>query len=218
MNLIDYGRIVLRRGWIILLVAIIAAASAYIFSKQQAPVYRASQVMLIQPSRNDFGLAQATTLLLNPLQAYLQSTFRAQEVIDNLQLDMLATDLFNHVTIDTDRNSLTVQIDVEMKDCAIANRIAEEWGNLLIQYRNQQNQTARQEDRVSATRQDTVRCPTATTPNVRVNTAAGGLFGLIIGVVIVFVLEYLESSIVRRREDVERSLELPVLANIPQME
>jgi capsular polysaccharide biosynthesis protein len=44
------------------------------------------------------------------------------------------------------------------------------------------------------------------------------LFGLIIGVVIVFVLEYLESSIVRRREDVERSLELPVLANIPQME
>jgi len=31
----------------------------------------------------------------------------------------------------------------------------------------------------------------------------------------VFVLEYLESNIVRRREDVERFLDLPVLAAIP---
>jgi capsular polysaccharide biosynthesis protein len=51
-----------------------------------------------------------------------------------------------------------------------------------------------------------------------INTAAGGLFGAILGFVIVFVLEYLESSIVRRREDVERSLELAVLATIPQSE
>ena len=218
MNLIDYGRIVLRRGWIILLVAIIGAASAFILSKQQTPEYRASQVMLIQPSRNDFGLAQATTQLIEPLRAYLNSTLRAQEVIDNLQLDMLAIDLLGKVNIATDRNSLSLQIDVEMEDCTIANRIAEEWGNLLIQYRNQLNQTARQEDRVSAARQDASRCPTATTPNVLVNTAAGGLAGAILGFVIVFVLEYLESSIVRRREDVERSVELPVLASIPQSE
>jgi capsular polysaccharide biosynthesis protein len=148
----------------------------------------------------------------------LNSTLRAQEVIDNLQLDMLASDLLSDVTIATDRNSLTVQIDVELPDCAIANHVAEEWGNLLIQYRNLQNQTARQEDRVTAARQDNARCPTATTPNILVNTVAGGLFGVIIGVVIVFSLEYLESSIVRRREDIERSLELPVLANIPQMD
>jgi capsular polysaccharide biosynthesis protein len=218
MNLIDYGRIVLRRGWIIILVAIIGAASAFILSRQQTPEYRASQVMLIQPSRNDFGLAQATTQLIEPLRAYLNSTLRAQEVIDNLQLDMLAVDLLGNVNIATDRNSLTIQIDVEMEDCAIANRIAEEWGNLLIQYRNQLNQTARQEDRVSAARQDASRCPTATSPNVLVNTAAGGLAGAILGFIIVFVLEYLESSIVRRREDVERSLELPVLASIPQVE
>jgi capsular polysaccharide biosynthesis protein len=32
------------------------------------------------------------------------------------------------------------------------------------------------------------------------------------------VLEYLESSIVRRREDIERALDLPVLATIPDME
>jgi capsular polysaccharide biosynthesis protein len=35
---------------------------------------------------------------------------------------------------------------------------------------------------------------------------------------IVFVLEYLESSVLRRREDVERSLALQVLAAIPDFE
>jgi capsular polysaccharide biosynthesis protein len=32
------------------------------------------------------------------------------------------------------------------------------------------------------------------------------------------VLEYLESSMIRRREDVERGLEIPVLASIPTEE
>lgn len=218
MNLIDYGRILLRRGWIVLLVALIGAGSAFVFSRQQTPIVRATQVMLIQPSRNDFGLAQATTQLIEPLRAYLQSTLRAQEVIDNLQLDMLATDLLGDVRIGTDRNSLSLQIDVEMADCALASRIAQEWGILLIQYRNAQNQTARQEDRVNAAPQDNPRCPTATNPNVPINTAAGGLFGAILGVMMVFVLEYFESSIVRRREDIERSVELPVLATIPHTE
>jgi capsular polysaccharide biosynthesis protein len=218
MNLVDYGRIVLRRGWIIILVAIIGAASAFILSKQQTPEVRASKVMLIQPSRVDNGLTIATTGLLNPLVAYLDSTYRAQDVIDNLQLDMTAADLLGKVDISANRDNLTVQIDVNLGDCAIGNRIAEQWGNLLIQYRDQQNQTARQEDRVGAIAQDVAKCPTATSPNVPINTAAGALFGGILGVIIVFVLEYLESSIVHRREDIERILDLPVLASVPNLE
>jgi capsular polysaccharide biosynthesis protein len=218
MNLVDYGRIVVRRGWIIILVAIISAASAFIFSKQQTPVLRATKVMLIQPSRTDFGLTQATTLLLNPLVVYLNSTLRAQEVINNLQLDMTAPDLLDKVDINPNRDSLTVQIDVEMADCGVASRIADAWGELLIQYRTALNQTSLQESRVSAAAQDVAKCPTAQTPNVPINTAAGGLFGGILGVIIVFVLEYLESSIVHRREDIERSLDLPVLASVPNLE
>lgn len=218
MNLIDYGRILVRRGWIVVLVAIIGAASAFILSKQQTTILRSTKVMLIQPSRVDNGLTIATTGLLNPLVAYLNSTYRAQEVIDNLQLDMLAADLLGMVEISSNRDNLTIQIDVNMADCAVANRVAEAWGNLLIQYRNQQNQTARQEDRVGAIAQDVARCPTSVTPNVPINTAAGAVFGAILGIAIVFVLEYLESSIVRRREDIERSLDLPVLASIPHME
>ena len=218
MNLVDYGRIVLRRGWIIILVAIIGAASAFILSRQQPAIVRATKVMLIQPARVDNGLTIATTSLLNPLVAYLNSTYRAQEVIDNLQLDMTSPDLLGMVDISAVRDNMTIQIDVNMADCAIANQVAEQWGNLLIQYRIQQNQTALQESRVDAVAQDASKCPTSQSPNIPINTAAGALFGLILGVIIVFVLEYLESSIVHRREDIERALELPVLASVPNLE
>lgn len=215
MNLIDYGRILLRRGWIIILIAAIAGGSAFLFSRSQPREFRATQIVLIQPSRNDLGLAEATTRLLNSYVVYLQSSRIAQQVIDNLRLDMIAGELVGDVTIDSDRNNLTVQIDVELPDCALASSVAQEWGNVLVRYRESENQAVRQEDRVDALLADNARCPTSTSPNVPINTAVGAGLGIVLGAVIVFVLEYLESSVVRRREDIERGLEMPVLASIP---
>lgn len=218
MNLVDYGRIIWRRGWIILLCALLAGGAAFLLARQQTPTYRASQVLLIQPSRNDLGLTEAATRLMNSYQIYLNSSLIAQRVIDNLQLDMLPADLLGKITIQSNRDNLTVQIDADMDDCAIASRVASEWGNQLTIYRNQENQTVRQEDRIGAIPADAPRCPTSVTPNVAINTVAGLLLGAVIGVIIVFVLEYLESSMIRRREDLERGLDIPVLASIPTEE
>jgi capsular polysaccharide biosynthesis protein len=55
-------------------------------------------------------------------------------------------------------------------------------------------------------------------PRPLLNAVAGAILGLLLGGVIVFVLEYLESSIVRSRDDLERSAEIPVLASIPHAE
>jgi capsular polysaccharide biosynthesis protein len=218
MSLSEYGRILWRRGWIVVLCAVLAGTAAFLLSRQQPPTYRASQVLLIQPSRNDLGLTEATTRLMNSYQVYLNSTFIAQRVIDNQQLDRTPGDLLGDVTIQSDRNNLTVQIDVEGQDCAIISRVASEWGNQLVIYRNQENQTVRQEDRIDVIPADAPKCPTSVTPNVAINTIAGVLLGAAGGIVIVFVLEYLESSMIRRREDIERGLDVPVLAAIPDEE
>ena len=150
MSLIDYGRILLRRGWIIILLAALAGGSAYVFSGTQTPIYRATQLVLIQPSRNDLGLAEATIRLINSYVVYLNSTEIAQRVIDNLRLDLTAGNLKGAATIVPDRDRLTVQIDVDLSDPDVAGRAAEEWGNMLVQYRNRENQTVRQEDRINA--------------------------------------------------------------------
>lgn len=215
MSLYDYGRILLRRGWIVVLLAVLAAGAAFFFSRQITPIYRASQVILIQPARNDLGLTEAATRLMNSYQIYLNSSRIAQQVIDNLQLDMTPTDLLGDVTIQSNRDFLTVQIDVELQDCAIASDVARVWGDQLVVYRNTENQRSRLEDRIEAIPVDNPKCPTSTTPNVLINTIAGGILGALLGVILVFILEYLESSTVRRRDDVERALDLPVLASIP---
>ncbi|MFN8418123.1 MAG: Wzz/FepE/Etk N-terminal domain-containing protein [Anaerolineae bacterium] len=52
MNLADFARILIRRGWIILLVAALTGVSA-LFSKLQTPIYRATQQILVKPARPD---------------------------------------------------------------------------------------------------------------------------------------------------------------------
>jgi capsular polysaccharide biosynthesis protein len=200
-----------------LLVAVIAAGSAYFLSTRQQTIYRSTQRVLIQPSRADFGLTEASKTLLGSHVAYLDSEFIAQQVIDNLKLDMTPGDLMNKVTIASDPLNLTIQIDVDLPDGDLANDVSREWGNMLIQYRVEENQKARREDQITARLQDVARYDLLS-PRPLINAAAGAVLGLLLGGIIVFVLEYLESSVVRSREDIERSLELPVLAAIPDMQ
>ena len=51
-----------------------------------------------------------------------------------------------------------------------------------------------------------------------VNTLAGGILGVLLGGVAIFVLEYLESNIIRSRQDAERVLGLAVIGAIPAAE
>ncbi|MBE2267580.1 MAG: hypothetical protein IAE80_05065 [Anaerolinea sp.] len=215
MNLIDYGRIILRRGWIIVLLAILTAVSAYVISRGQTPVYRSTQLVLIQPARTDLGLTEALIRLMQSYRVYLSSTDRAQEIIDTLDLDMTPDDLLAAATFNADRDRLTMQIDVDLTDGELANDIAREWGNLLVAYRARENQTVRQEDRITALLVDRPQYGLIR-PNVMINTIAGGLIGFGLGAILIFALEYLESAIVRRRDDIERSLGLPVLSTIPE--
>ncbi len=217
MNLIDYGRILVRRGWIIVLLAAIAAGSAYYLASRQTPVYISTQKVLMQPTRADLGLTEASKTLLGNHVSYLNSEFRAQEVINRLQLDMTPGELKSNVTIAPDPLDLTIQIDVKMPDGNLANDIAREWGNLLIQYRVAQNQRARSEDHITASLQDNANY-SLYSPRPVINAVAGAVLGLLLGGIIVFVLEYLESAIIRNRDDIEANLNLPVLAAIPDVE
>lgn len=214
MNLVDYGHILIRRGWIMILLGVVAAGAAFMFSRQLEPVYRASQKVLIIPSRSDFGLTEAARQILNSHVQYLDSSLRAAEVIDRLQLDMTPGQLRGNVTIAADQLSLLIQIDADHPDPSEAVRVASAWGDLLLEYRNELNQQARREDRIEARIQDNP-VPFQASPNVMINTVVGLVAGIFVGGIIVFVLEFLESSIVRRREDVEAIVGLPVLATVP---
>lgn len=215
MRAADYAMLIVRRGWLVLLVMALAAGGAYLLSSRQPAVYRATQLVLMQPSRSDFGLTQASSQLLQPAVVWLDSSLRAQQIIDELALDMLAQDLLSNVYINSDSLRLTVQIDVDSTDAELASRIAAAWGQQALRYREEQNQRARREDRTLAVLPD-MPVVRQIAPATLINTGAGALLGLLLGVLLVAAVEFLERGVVRRRDDLERGLRVPVLANIPR--
>ena len=214
MKIQDYLRILRQRGWIIVLAMVLTAASAFVFSKLQTPIYRSSIELVLQPARADFGLTQSAKWLMNSYIAPLWSKQTAQQVIDRLDLMRTPEDLFGDVTFATDENRLVVQIDVDDYDGEQANRIADMWAQLFIEYRDAQNALQNKEERVFAQIIDWASYRQIR-PRTSINVAAGGIFGLVLGAVIVFVLEWLEAGVVRLPQDLEQETGLTVIGVIP---
>ena len=213
MEFKDYVRVLRRRGWLIILLAVLTAGAAFAFSKMQTPVYEASARLLIT-SRPDFGQTQAARELRRDFATYLRSSLRAGDVIEELQLDMTPFELLGDAQIAASTSENVVQVTVENTNPELAKAIARTWAEQLIIWRNEQNAALREEDRIKAQLLDE---PTVALdrPQTTINTLAGGVFGALLGVVVVFLLEWIESGIVRRPEDVERYLDIPVVGTIP---
>ena len=214
MDLSDYLRIIRQKGWLIILLAVLTAAAAFGFSKMMTPVYESNLRLLVQPARTDFGQAQAAKQLLRGYVQWIQSSYRAAAVIDQLKLDMTPPQLLSDVEVASDDSSFVIQINVENSDPDLANDIARTWGNVFVQWRIDDNADQRKEDRVDV---EFIDDPQAglSSPKTKINTAAGAVFGALLGTMLVFGLEWLESGVVRRSEDVERYLEIPVIGSIP---
>lgn len=215
MEISDIFRILRQRGWIILLLMVLTAAAAFGFSRIQTPVYQSNLKLLVLPSRTDFGQAQAAKTLLSSYEQWLRSTYRAQAVINELQLDMTAGELLGDVRVASDANAFVIDLTVENTDPNLANDIARSWGNQLIQWQNANNDQLQKEDRITVEFLDDPQAG-LDRPETKINTAAGAIFGLLLGVALVFLLEWLASGVMRRSEDVERYLNVPVIGVIPQ--
>lgn len=214
MELTDYLRVLRQRGWIVIVVAVLTAGAAFGFSRMQTEIYESQLNLLVRPARLDFGQTQAAKELLGGYEAWLNSSLRAERVINQLQLDMQPGDLMGDVAFASDSLRRTVTISVKNSDPSVASDIAIAWGNLLIQDQQEQNDRNRQEDRVEIQPQDNPQVG-LDSPKTTINTAAGAVFGALLGVMVIFLLEWIESGVVRRADDVERYLDVPVIGTIP---
>lgn len=217
MTLIDLFMVLRRRGWIILLAAVLTGTSAFVFSRLQTPIYEASVRILVKPYRPDLGLTQTAKTVLRSYVQWMRTKQNAQHIISDLQLDLVPEALLGDVTIAPEEENFIIQVDVRNQNADTAGKVAYRWAELFVTYRDVENAALRNEDKVSGAILDQ---PVITLyrPQTSVNTLAGGILGGLLGAVIIFVLEYLESNIIRSRQDAERALGLAVLAAIPTLE
>ncbi len=214
MSINDYFRILRRWWWLLLVLGALTAGSAYIFSAAQTKVYKSTAFVSVQVSRPDFGLSQAAKALLRNYVSTIDTVKFAKRVIDQLGLDMDPNQLLADSTIASDDSRFVIQIDVENTDGDTANDIARVWAEEFRAWRDSENATVQREDQIKATLLDDPKYG-LDRPQRDINTLAGGILGLLLGGVIVFLVEYREASVIRFAEDVERGLGLPVLGAIP---
>ncbi len=216
MELKEYFRILGKRGWIIILCMVIVAASAFVFSRIQRPVYRSTVYLNVVPARLDYGLQQVVRGVMRNYAGTISSRPNAQEVIDRLQLDITPEQFLSKITVSPNEADLVLQINADDYDPLIARDIAQTSAEVFTEQIDKYMLDQDKQDRVSVTIRDYALPGTLHKPKWKINVVAGAGFGVIIGVAIVFILEWLASEIIRRPEDIERQMDLAVLGVIPQ--
>jgi len=215
VELRDYINVLIKRGWIILLVAAITAGSAFVFSKLQTVVYRSSIQINVIPARLDWGLQQTIQNLMRNYSLEIKSRTSAQKIINRQQLDLPVDDLLAMMTVSPNETNFLMQIDIDDIDPDRAQLIAQTAAEIFVEEKRVQMLDQDKADRVDVTIRDDAPRGTVFWPKTTLLVLAGGLFGLLAGAIVVVGLEWLAADIVRSSKDIERHTGLAVLGSIP---
>lgn len=215
MEIRDYLQILRKRGWIIVTLALLAALAAFGISKVQTPIYKAKATVSVVPARPDLGLGMTAKDLLRNFAVNIKTHKTARQVIDAAQLDMSTYDLLSKVEVNPVGDSFMIEISAEDEEPAVATTIAMAFANQFIAERNAYYQQLDKNERIEVKLVDDIIDAPLFKPKPLLNAVAGLVLGALLGLLIIFLLEWLEADILRTPVAVERTLGLGVLAAIP---
>jgi protein tyrosine kinase modulator len=202
---------------LILLVAFVAAASAYGFSKWQFrydPVYRSEAQYLVVPNRNDNGLLIVLRDKMNSYKSMALAPIQLEKISQDLQLDRSADWLLKRVTIQPRPEEQLMVVQVDYPDAAVAPKIADAIGENMVALVSSLNSSIEGTDKINMRVNQPARPAYLFRPQTKINVLAGGVLGLVLGLLLAFVLEALDNSL-KSPADVERFVGLTTLGAIP---
>jgi len=216
ISLQDLFKTLKKRLWLIVMSTVIAATIAGIISfLVMTPIYQAStQILVNQTERQSEAFTsqdiQTDLQLINTYNVVIKSPAILNKVIEELGLDETAASLNSRVTVNSEQNSqvvnVTVQDSNQKQAVEIANTIANVFEQEIPQLMNVDNVNILS----PAVMPDS---PTPVKPDPMLNMAIGAVIGLMIGVGIAFLLEYLDTT-VKTEDDIEELTGLPVIGMI----
>lgn len=215
MDLRAYIDIIRRRGWIIVVTALVAAVLAGGISLVQTKIYRATARISAVPARPDWGLGNSAKDLLRNFVNNINTHDMANQVIAAANLDMSSYDLLAKVTVSAEPDNFIIRIDAKDQDPGVAINIAKTMAQLFETERRAYYETQDKSNRIEVKLVDSVIDAPLYRPQPAMNAAAGFAAGALIGALIVLILEWMAADILASPEHVRRTLGLPVLGAIP---
>lgn len=204
-----------RLGLIIVITALATATSGIVSYFVLTPIYQSSTQILVNQSKSDQQLYNAGELqtnlqLINTYNVIIKSPAILDKVIVKENLDMTAEALNGLVTVTSEQNSQVVNINVQNEDperaALIANSIAMTFKEDIPKIMNVDNVSILTHAQLSDD-------PSPIKPQPALNMAIALVVGLMAGVGLAFLLEYLDNTI-KTEQDIETLLNLPVLGAI----
>ncbi|MED3936484.1 YveK family protein [Priestia megaterium] len=205
-----------KRLWLIALITIIAAiVSAVISFFVITPIYESKTQILVNQTKSDQQLytgneVQTNIQLINTYNVIIKSPAILDKVKSELDLDRTVEELNNQVTVISAKDSQVVEISVQDPSphvaAQIANKTAEVFKTQISKIMKVDNVSilskAEVKDNVSPVK-----------PQPLLNIAIAIVVGLMVGVGLAFLLEYLDNTI-KTEQDIETILDLPVIGAI----
>ncbi|GAB1793255.1 YveK family protein [Priestia megaterium] len=200
---------------IITITAIFTATSGIISYFFLTPIYQSSTQILVNQSNSkkqvyDSSELQTNLQLINTYNVIIKSPAILDKVIKKEKLEMTSQALGNLVSVSNEQESQVVNIIVQYKDpqkaADITNTIATTFQSEIKSIMNADNvQVLTKAQEGSLVK-----------PNPVLNVVIALLVGLMSGVSIAFLLEYLDNTF-KKEQDVESHLGLPVLGAIAKI-
>jgi capsular polysaccharide biosynthesis protein len=219
ISLKDIARTLRKRMTLIALIAAIAVAVSGIISYFiLTPVYQASTQMLVNQKSSEQPVLDPNQIrtnveMINTYKQIIQSPAILDIVVEELNLQQTTDTLKSKITVSSEQNSQVFNLTVEDEDPAqavkLANAISETFSTEVTGLMNVDNvkilSPAALKDNTSPIK-----------PKPLLNIAIALVVGLMAGVGIAFLLEYLDNTI-KTEEDIQNVLGLPVLGAIPKI-
>lgn len=176
------------------------------------PIYQGSTQILVNQTKQDQQTIQSSEIqanlqLINTYNVIIKSPAILNKVIERLDLDTTPTELTESISVTNANNSQVVNITVQNENPALAVDIA----NTVASVFQDEIPTLMNADNVNILSPAVLPAnPTPVKPNKTMNVAIAMVIGLMIGVGLAFLLEYLDTT-VKTEQDVEDLLGLPIL-------
>lgn len=208
-----------QRKLMILLVALVTSAGAFAYSTFIVkPEYTSTtRIYVVNRNQGDKPVLtnqdlQAGTYLVKDYREIILSQDALEKVATNLKLDMPAKTLASKVQVAVPADTRIVSISVKDKQpeeaSRIANSLREVAAEKIVAVTRVSNVTTLEEARPATT---------PSSPNVRRNSLFGFLGGAVVTVIAVLLIELLDTR-VKRPEDVEDVLKIPLLGLVPDFD
>lgn len=201
-----------RLGLIVILTILAVIIAGVVSYTLMTPIYQTSTQILVNQEKTDASQLtnqniQTDLQLINTYSVIIKSPAILDEVSQQLDLGLSVESLISKITVSNAENSQVVNIAVQDPDPAIAvdiaNTTADVFQEKIYELMNVDNVSILS----PAVLKDN---PSPVAPNPMLNMAIAGVIGLMLGVGIAFLLEYLDTSI-KSSQDIEDVLDIPVL-------